>query len=854
MKKEKYSVTGMTCSACSSRVEKCVGKIEGVENVSVNLLTNSMQVEYDEGRTSQNGIISAVEKAGYGAEVVQSGGRDRASAEESGEDRKDTAGNRAQTEMKAMKRRLIWSVIFLLPMLYLSMGSMFHHMLGMPVPGFVKQLFYGDENALAFSFAQFLLVIPIVYLNQNYFKVGFRNLFHASPNMDTLIAVGSSAAVLYGIVAIFQIGYGLGHGDLERVSRYGSELYFESAGMIVTLITLGKYLESRSKGKTSEAVEKLLNLAPKQATVLRDGKEVSVLAEELEIGETVIVRPGESIAADGVVIEGTGSVDEAVITGESIPVEKQPGDKVISGTMNKNGYLRFQTEKVGENTTIRQIIRLVDEASASKAPIAKMADKIAGIFVPVVMVIALAAFLIWLVTGATFEFALSIGIAILVISCPCALGLATPVAIMAGTGEGAKNGILIKSGEALETAHSIDTVVMDKTGTITEGKPVVTDVIPVGITKEELISVAAGIEKGSEHPLAEAILNHAVSEQIEPAEMKGYLAVFGKGIQAEAGIHKYFAGNLIFMQECGIAVEAWNPSMQELSDEGKTPLLFAQDDRLIGIIAVADVEKATSRQAIGMLTKMGIDVVMLTGDNYRTAEAIRRRLQIPKVIAEVLPQDKAAQIEALQKAGHRVAMIGDGINDAPALAKADVGIAIGAGTDVAIESADAVLMRNDLLDAVDAIRLSKAVIRNIKENLFWAFFYNSIGIPLAAGALYPAFGITLSPMFGAAAMSLSSICVVSNALRLRFFKPVLANKNKKEKKENTTMTKELQIEGMMCEHCKKHVEEAIQEIPGVTAVEVSLEKNNAVVTSEREIETKEFDNAIEEAGYKLLNK
>ena len=782
MKKEKYSVTGMTCSACSSRVEKCVGKIEGVENVSVNLLTNSMQVEYDEGRTSQNGIISAVEKAGYGAEVVQSGGRDRASAEESGEDRKDTAGNRAQTEMKAMKRRLIWSVIFLLPMLYLSMGSMFHHMLGMPVPGFVKQLFYGDENALAFSFAQFLLVIPIVYLNQNYFKVGFRNLFHASPNMDTLIAVGSSAAVLYGIVAIFQIGYGLGHGDLERVSRYGSELYFESAGMIVTLITLGKYLESRSKGKTSEAVEKLLNLAPKQATVLRDGKEVSVLAEELEIGETVIVRPGESIAADGVVIEGTGSVDEAVITGESIPVEKQPGDKVISGTMNKNGYLRFQTEKVGENTTIRQIIRLVDEASASKAPIAKMADKIAGIFVPVVMVIALAAFLIWLVTGATFEFALSIGIAVLVISCPCALGLATPVAIMAGTGEGAKNGILIKSGEALETAHSIDTVVMDKTGTITEGKPVVTDVIPVGITKEELISVAAGIEKGSEHPLAEAILNHAVSEQIEPAEMKGYLAVFGKGIQAEAGIHKYFAGNLIFMQECGIAVEAWNPSMQELSDEGKTPLLFAQDDRLIGIIAVADVEKATSRQAIGMLTKMGIDVVMLTGDNYRTAEAIRRRLQIPKVIAEVLPQDKAAQIETLQKAGHRVAMIGDGINDAPALAKADVGIAIGAGTDVAIESADAVLMRNDLLDAVDAIRLSKAVIRNIKENLFWAFFYNSIGIPLAAGALYPAFGITLSPMFGAAAMSLSSICVVSNALRLRFFKPVLANKNKKEKK------------------------------------------------------------------------
>lgn len=854
MKKEKYNITGMTCSACSSRVEKCVSKIEGVDKVSVNLLTNSMQVEYDDSRIHSNGIVSAVEKAGYGAEAVQTEERKKTGTDSEGlnHNLQSMHNSKVEEEKKEMRYRLTGSFACLIPMVYLSMGHMFHTLFGMPVPAVIEQMFYGDKNILSFSFVQFLLLLPIVYLNRKYYKSGFRNLFHGGPNMDTLIAVGSFAAIVYGVVAIFQIGYGFGHGDMERVTRYGSELYFESAGMILTLITLGKYLESRSKSKTSEAVEKLISLAPNQATVFRDGTEMQVLAEELVVGDIVIVRPGESIAADGVIIEGTASIDESAVTGESIPAEKQTGDKVISGTMSRNGYLRFQTEKVGENTTIRQIIRLVDEASASKAPIAKMADKIAGVFVPVVMTIALAAFLIWLIAGATFEFALSVGIAVLVISCPCALGLATPVAIMAGTGEGAKNGILIKSGEALEIAHSIDTVVMDKTGTITEGKPVVTDMFPLGIKSEDLLSIACGIEKGSEHPLAEAIVNYAGEHGAVPVPMQNFMAVFGQGVQAESEMHRYFAGNRLFMEQCGIDIKQLDMQFERLTADGKTPLFFAEDHRLLGLIAVADVEKASSLQAIQAFAGMGIDVVMLTGDNYRTAEAIRKRLQIPRVIAEVLPQDKEAQIALLQSEGHKVAMIGDGMNDAPALAKADVGIAIGAGTDVAIESADAVLMRSDLMDAVNAIRLSKAVIRNIKENLFWAFFYNSIGIPLAAGVLYPQFGIKLSPMFGAAAMSLSSVCVVGNALRLRFFRPM--TKEHENKKEDIKMKTELQIEGMMCEHCKRHVEEALQAMPGVTEVEVDLEKKNAVVVSENMIGMEEFDTVIAEAGYKLLKK
>lgn len=877
MKKEKYNVTGMTCSACSSRVEKCVRGLEGVEEVSVNLLTNSMVVQYDESTLNGKGIVTAVEKAGYGASPADNARKQAAENTGNITGSRNKEDNPAKQEQQKMKQRLIWSFVCLIPMMYVSMGEMFHHMFGLPVPQVFHQVFYGTENGIAFAFIQFLLLIPIVALNRKYYTNGFRNLLHRSPNMDTLIAVGSSAAIIYGIAAIFLIGYGLGHGDTELAAAYSGDLYFESAGMIVTLITLGKYLESRSKGKTSEAIEKLMKLAPKQATVIRDGVEKVIAAEELAVGDIVVVKPGESIAADGVIIEGSTSIDEAAITGESIPVEKQPGDKVVSATMNKAGSIRFRTERVGEDTTISQIIRLVDEASASKAPIAKLADKIAGIFVPVVMTIAAAVFVVWMLAGSGLEFALSAGIAVLVISCPCALGLATPVAIMVGTGKGAENGILIKSGEALEIAHKVDTVVMDKTGTITEGRPVVTDVIPIGTPEGDLIRIAAGMERGSEHPLAEAVMDYAKRQKLEPYVMQEFFAVFGKGIQARYQNVQYYAGNEAFLREKGIDISEYGKQIEALADEGKTPLLFAGGNSLLGILAVADVEKESSRHAIELFGKMGIDVVMLTGDNQRTAEAIRRRLSIPKVIAQVLPQEKEAKIADLQKEGHVVAMIGDGINDAPALARADVGIAIGAGTDVAIESADAVLMRNDLLDAVSAIRLSKAVIRNIKENLFWAFFYNTIGIPLAAGVLYPAFGIKLSPMFGAAAMSLSSVCVVGNALRLRFFRPEHKKteqniqEDMKEKgredgrnnllhkdvpedknKEDNTMKTELKIDGMMCEHCKKHVEDALSAMEGVTGVLVDLEGKKAEVTTEAEISMDAFGKVIADAGYTLV--
>lgn len=849
MKKEKFDVTGMTCSACSSRVEKCVSRLEGVQEVSVNLLTNSMVVSYDDETLGQQGIVEAVEKAGYGAAPADK------------EHKADTVQNSGgktitsvQEAQKAMKRRLIGSFICLIPMMYISMGEMMHHMFGIPVPQLFHQIFYGTENGIAFAFVQFLLLLPIVYLNQSYYRNGLRNLFHRSPNMDTLIAVGSLAAIIYGIAAVFLIGYGLGHGDMALAEKYSGDLYFESAGMIVTLITLGKYLESRSKGKTSEAIEKLMNLAPKQATVIRNGEEIRIPAEQLVKGDIVVVKPGESIAADGVVIEGMTSIDESAITGESIPVEKQPGDKVVSATMNKAGNIRFRAERVGEDSTISQIVRLVEEASSSKAPIAKLADKIAGVFVPVVMSIAAIVFIIWLLAGAGLEFALSTAIAVLVISCPCALGLATPVAIMVGTGKGAENGILIKSGEALEIAHKVDTVVMDKTGTITEGRPVVTDVKVFEISEQEFLGLAAGMEAGSEHPLAEAVVGYAKEHGIEPATMQEFSAVFGKGIQAKWQGKWYYAGNESFLAEQGIDIGKVRNQIDTYADEGKTPLLFAGNGQLIGILAVADVEKASSLEAIKQFRRMNIDVVMLTGDNKRTAEAIQKRLGIPKVIAEVLPQEKEAHVAKLQQEGHTVAMIGDGINDAPALARADVGIAIGAGTDVAMESADAVLMRSDLLDAVSAIRLSKATIRNIKENLFWAFFYNTIGIPIAAGVLYPAFQIKLSPMLGAAAMSLSSVCVVCNALRLRWFKPQkhIGKENIDNHKEETGMVTELKIEGMMCAHCQKHVQDALAAMDGVTAVTVDLEAKKAQVTTDKEITMDEFAKVIADAGYTLV--
>ena len=849
MKKEKFDVTGMTCSACSARVQRAVEKVAGTREVAVNLLTNSMQLEYDEAMTNSEAIIAAVEKAGYGASVK---GQQKEAV-----GRADTSEKVADKQAREILRRLILSFAFLIPVMYIAMHGMLENMLGIPVPEVIKELFDGPENAITFAFAQLILVLPIMYLNRHFYIVGFRTMAQGAPNMDTLVGMGSMASALFGAFAIFRMGYGLGHGDMALVTEYSTNLYFESAGMIVTLITLGKYLEARAKGQTSRALEKLMDLAPKQATVIRDGAEELVAVESLAIGDIVVVRPGERIPVDGVITEGSTSIDESAISGESIPVEKTVGDKVISATINKNGFIKFKALRVGEDTTISQIIRLVDEASASKAPIARMADKIAGIFVPVVIMIACTAGLIWLIMGASVEFVFSIVISILVISCPCALGLATPVAIMVGTGKGAENGILIKSGEALEIAHNIDTVVMDKTGTITDGKPVITDVKPLGITERELISIAAGMEKGSEHPLAEAVLNYADAKGIGAMSMTNIKAVFGRGLKAD---DQYLAGSQSFMGERGIDTAPYQEYLDGLADQGRTPLLFAQDNVLIGILGAADREKSTSAEAIRLFREMGIEVVMLTGDNQRTAEAIRRRLDIPRAIAGVLPEHKEAHIAELQSNGHRVAMIGDGINDAPALARADLGIAIGAGTDIAIESADAVLIRNDLLDAVSAVKLSKAVMRNIKENLFWAFFYNIICIPVAAGALYSTFGIKLSPVMGAAAMSMSSVCVCLNALRLRFFKPEALLKMSEKPaetisedfKEEKTMEKTLKIEGMMCMHCQKHVTEALSKMDGVTEVNVDLETKTAVVKAGRDIPQAEFKAVIEEAGYELV--
>lgn len=861
MKHETYQVTGMSCSACSSRVEKAVSKLEGIEKASVNLLTNSMQVDYDETILTGQAIIDAVVDAGYGASLA--GGQ----AGTKGASPQVSPANTAEQEARQMKRRLLWSIVFLIPTVYIAMHHMLAAHLGIPVPSAISAVFDGPENAISFAFAQFLLILPIMYLNRKYYINGFSNLLRGAPNMDSLVGMGSMASAAFGAFAIFRMGWGMGHGDWALVQTYSANLYFESAGMIVTLITVGKYLETRAKGKTSAAIEKLMKLAPKEATVLRSGIETVIPVEDLAVGDEIVVRPGERIPADGVVSQGTTSIDESAITGESIPVEKQVGDKVTSATINTSGYIHVTAQRVGDDTTISQIIRLVDEASASKAPIAKIADAVAGIFVPAVITLAVAATALWyFAMGADLEFAFSIGISILVISCPCALGLATPVAIMVGTGKGAENGILIKSGEALERAHAVDTVVMDKTGTITEGKPRVTDVQALTCSETELLALAAGMEQGSEHPLAEAIVACGKERGIAPKAVSDFRAVFGKGVIASADGKTYYAGNAALMAEQGIDVSSYADRLDALADQGKTPLIFADNSGVIGIIAVADVEKATSAEAISRFAAMGIDVVMLTGDNARTAEAIRKRLGIPKVIAGVLPQDKERHIAELQAQGRTVAMIGDGVNDAPALAKADVGIAIGAGTDVAIESADAVLMRSDLLDAVSAVRLSKAVIKNIKENLFWAFFYNVIAIPLAAGLFYPAYGLKLNPMIGAAAMSLSSVCVVLNALRLRFFKPnhsagtvsretshETPNTPISEQKEGEpAMKTTLHIEGMMCQHCQKHVHDALAAMDGVTDVTVNLEGKTADVTATKDITTDEFAKVITDAGYELV--
>ena len=881
--KERFDVTGMTCSACSSHVEKSVGKLTGVENVSVNLLTNSMQVEFDENKLDTAGIIKAVEDAGYGAAVKDEHAKSGAKTSGQSGSQENNGLSAVEQNVKNMKKRLIVSLIFWIPLMYVSMGHMIYQWLNIPMPPFTMNFLHGNENAITYAFTQFLLLLPILIANQKYFKNGFKTLWHRSPNMDSLIAIGAGAAILYGIFAIYRIGYAMGHGDMMVVHQYAHDLYFESAGTILTLITIGKYLETKSKGKTSEAITKLLNLASKTVTAVRDGVEQVVDAADVEKGEIFLVKPGESVAVDGIVLEGKSSFDESAITGESIPVPKQEGDTIVSASINKSGLIRAKATKVGEDTTIAQIIRLVEEASSSKAPIAKMADKIAGVFVPAVITIALITGVIWLISGATFEFAMSTAIAVLVISCPCALGLATPVAIMVGTGKGAENGILIKSGDALETAHQIDTVVLDKTGTITQGKPVVTDIICAAgknADKTQLLQIAGSLEKGSEHPLAEAIVNYCLTNNISLEKVTDFNALFGKGIEGTMSGTHYYAGNEKMMEEKGISLSTEQKNqIQALAKQGRTPLLFADEKQFLGIVAVADVVKPTSKEAVQKFRDYGIHVIMLTGDNEVTAQAIKEQVGIDEVVAGVLPTQKEEKISALKQAGHKVAMIGDGVNDAPALASADVGIAIGAGTDVAIESADIVLMKNDLLDAVGAVKLSKAVIRNIKENLFWAFFYNSIGIPLAAGVLYPLFQIKLNPMFGAAAMSLSSVCVVSNALRLRWVKLHDAKKTQSEPhqdvaastiadinqhnaldnnikstnndKGESTMTTTISIEGMMCAHCQAHVEKVLKEVAGVTEVTVSLENKNAVVTGDASVET--LKQAVVDAGYEVTD-
>lgn len=866
--KQKFQVTGMTCSACSATVERNVKKLEGVKEVTVNLLSNSMVVSYDEDKVNNQTIIDTVVKAGYQAALEQKNNQKKASATPN--------ISPVEQDIKNMKFRLILSFVFLIPLMYISMG----HMFGAPLPNFLT----GNENALSFALTQFLLTLPVVYVNRKYFQAGFKNLVKLHPNMDSLIAIGSSAALIYGVFAIYQIGIGLGYQDMETVHHYTMDLYFESSAMILALITLGKFLETKSKGKTSEAITKLLHLAPKTATVIRNGEEQEIPVEEVVVGDRIVIKPGQSIPVDGVIIGGSSSVDQSALTGESIPVEKNVGDKVIAASVNKMGSFHMEAQKVGDDTTLAQIIQLVEDANASKAPIAKLADKISGIFVPVVITIAVIATIVWLILGYPFEFALSIGIAVLVISCPCALGLATPVAIMVGTGKGAEYGILIKSAEALEVAHSVKTVVLDKTGTITEGKPKVTDVVPSEyISEQELLSVAASMEKPSEHPLADAIVAYAQEKKVGFLPTELFKAVSGQGITASMNGTEYYAGNISFISQY-VDVGSFEELSNTFADQGKTPLYFADSNHILGVIAVADVVKPTSAEAISQLRDMHIDVVMLTGDHKKTAQAIQKQLGIDRVVAEVLPQDKEREIRALQEGGHKVAMVGDGINDAPALARADVGIAIGAGTDIAIESADIVLMKNSLLDVVTAIRLSKATIRNIKENLFWAFFYNSIGIPLAAGVFFSLLGWKLNPMFGAAAMSLSSVCVVLNALRLKFFKPrhmtsasenlqnntetcpiqtvaeqpasptvsQIENNQTKDEGEKQVMTKIMNINGMSCGHCKATVEKILNGFDGVHAT-VDLDKKCAVMEVSGPIDEKAMMDAVNEAGFEAVS-
>lgn len=877
MKKETYDITGMSCAACSARIEKGISGMEGMQQCSVNLLKNSMTVSYDEAELDSGKIIHQVEDIGYGASLHQTQGSKTTGASGRG---KNGATDAAAAAAKQMKQRLIVSLVFTIPLFYISMG----HMAGWPLPPWLL----GARNHMIFAFTQFLLVLPVLIAGGHYFKNGLRNLWHRSPNMDSLIALGSGAAFVYGIYAIYKIAWGFSIEDMDMVETFGMNLYFESSAMILTLITLGKFMEARAKSKTSEAITKLMDLAPKTAKVLRNGQEEEISVDDVQNGDILVVRDGDTVPVDGKITEGFASVDESAITGESLPVDKQAGDPVTGGTINRTGYFQMEATAVGEHTTLSKIIQLVDDATSSKAPIAKLADRVSSVFVPVVITIALLAAILWLLAGQSFEFALSVAISVLVISCPCALGLATPTAIMVGTGRGAAKGILIKSAEALEITHSIDTVVLDKTGTVTQGKPVVTDVIALEADGKaagentqaytELLRLAFSLEKMSSHPLAEAIVKKAEACSAAFREVSDYEMIPGQGIAGTIDKARCLAGNRKLMETNRIDISVAAGLQEKLADEGKTPLYFAQGGKFLGVIAAADVVKPTSREAIARLQEMGMDVIMLTGDNARTAEAIKKQVGIKTVIADVLPQDKEEKVRRLQEQGHKVAMVGDGINDAPALARADVGIAIGAGTDVAIESADIVLMKSDLMDAASAVSLSRAVMRNIKQNLFWAFFYNAIGIPVAAGVLYPAFHILLNPMIGAAAMSFSSVSVVSNALRLRFFTPKWKHESgtadlqttenggmmeqstaaaeiadriaqNDESKGETTMKKTIKIEGMMCQHCVKAATKALEGVAGVTAVTVSLEDKQAVVEGSATDEA--LTAAIVDAGYEV---
>lgn len=832
MMTEQFAVTGMTCAACSAHVEKAVSRLSGVQSAPVNLMLGSMTVTYDETTVTESDIIAAVKAAGYGASP--------ASQTDQGQLRRDQ-----DAALHRRKKHLIWSVVFLVPLFYLSMG----HMMGLPLPQVLH------THPLLLACLQLALVIPILILNRNYFTVGFSRLVKLSPNMDSLVAVGAAAGLVYSLIEMGLLAAG-------QVSGM-PDLYFESAGMILTLVTVGKYLEERSRGKTTGAISALLALAPESAMVRRQGQELTIPTEEIVAGDTVIVRQGGRIPVDGVITDGHAAVDESAITGESLPVEKVPGDAVTSATVTSSGYLELRATRVGGDTTLSQIIRLMEEAASSKAPISRLADRISGIFVPAVMAISLTAALLWaFVGGMDVRFCLSIAIAVLVISCPCALGLATPVAIMVGTGQAAQQGILIKSAESLELLHKVQTVVLDKTGTVTMGQPRVTDILCApGVTEEELLCVAASAEKPSEHPLAHAIVEESQARHIPLCPVSGFRSVPGGGIQATLSGEAVLAGNAGYLAQNGVSLAAMEADAHRLAEDGKTPLFFAESGHLLGCIAVADVVKPDSAKAIAALRRMGRRVVLLTGDNQRTANAIARQIGVDQVIAQVLPQDKAKCVAQLQQQGQRVAMVGDGVNDAPALAQADVGLAIGAGTDIAIESADVVLMKSSLLDIPAAMDLSRAVLRNIKQNLFWAFFYNSIGIPVAAGVLYPALHLTLNPMLAAAAMSLSSVCVVSNALRLRGWKPpVFADQPaptaplpesavfQSQGKEENTVNKTIHIDGMMCTHCTGRVEKALNDLPGVEAT-VDLDSKSAAVTCTPDVSDDTLRQAVEDAGY-----